>query len=111
MKFFRRPMEGWRSIGDAGASPVFRMLSSIVVPVVCLLTGACTMVPAPEVKTIRNVVFSRPDWPKPMTAHVDLPEGNGPHPAVLLLHGGGLADSGGRWQMAGIAGRLARRGY
>lgn len=69
------------------------------------------MIPAPEVKTVRNVVFSRPDWPKPMFAHVDLPKGPGPHPAVLLLHGGGLADSGGRWQMAGIAGRLARRGY
>ena len=35
--------------------------------------------------------------------------GNGPAPAVLLLHGGGITDHGGRWQMAGIAGRLAER--
>jgi acetyl esterase/lipase len=104
-------MEAWRRIGDSGASSVFRTLSPLLTPVLCLLTGACTMVPAPEVKTVCNVVFSRPDWPKPMMAHVDLPRGEGPHPAVLLLHGGGLADSGGRWQMAGIAGRLARRGY
>lgn len=94
--------------------PVKGILESIsrgMVAAALLLTGACTMIPAPEVKTVRNVVFSRPDWPKPMMAHVDLPEGEGPHPAVLLLHGGGLADSGGRWQMAGIAGKLARRGY
>lgn len=69
------------------------------------------MLPAPEVKKIRNVIFTRPSWPKPMVANVYLPKEKGPRPAVLLLHGGGLADSGGRWQMAGIAGKLARRGY
>lgn len=75
------------------------------------LCSSCTMIPAPEVKTVRNVVFSRPTWPQRMKADVYLPKGEVQHPAVLLLHGGGLADSGGRWQMAGIAGRLARRGY
>ena len=111
MRVRRESIEAWRRVADPGRFSVSRTLSFIIGPMVCLLTGACTMVPAPEVRTVRDVVFSRPDWPKPMKAHVDLPKGEGPHPAVLLLHGGGLADSGGRWQMAGIAGRLARRGY
>lgn len=74
-------------------------------------SSGCVMVPALGVKTERNVVFTPPDWSKAMKANVYLPEGEGPRPAVLLLHGGGITDSGGRWQMAGIAGKLAQRGY
>lgn len=76
-----------------------------------VFASGCVMAPALGVKKVSNVVFTRPQWPKEMRAHVYLPEQTGPRPAVLLLHGGGLADSGGRWQMAGIAGKLARHGY
>lgn len=106
-----RLIDDWRNSGDTRVSGVPHTFGFIIALLACLLSVSCTMVSTPGVKTVRNVVFTPPDWPKPMKAHVDFPKGSGPHPAVLLLHGGGLTDSGGRWQMAGIASRLARRGY
>lgn len=85
----------------------------------CLLPlASCVMVPGPMpvaslsgVKLEKDVVYTPKDWPQPMNADVYQPEGKGPRPAVLLLHGGGLTDTGGKWQMNGIATKLAKRGY
>ena len=85
------------------------MVMAVGIPLAC---SGCIIMPSWKVKTERNVASTPADWPKAMKAHVYLPpHRNGPAPAVLLLHGGGITDNGGRWQMAGIAGRLAERGY
>lgn len=58
----------------------------------------------------RNIVYTPPDWPRPM--HLDLytPLRDGPRPAVVLLHGGHWRF-GERQMMGPIAIALARRGY
>ncbi|MCH8543359.1 MAG: alpha/beta hydrolase [Alcanivorax sp.] len=63
---------------------------------------------APLVRT--EVVFSPPEWPQTLRADLYLPEGNGPHAAVLLVHGGGWARRS-RDDMSGIAEQLAEAGY
>lgn len=79
---------------------------------------SCVMAPGPMpvaslsgVRLEKDVVFTPPDWPKAMTADVYQPQTNKAAPAVLLLHGGGITDTGGKWQMNGIAAKLAKRGY
>jgi acetyl esterase/lipase len=58
----------------------------------------------------RHQLFTPADWPKPLLADVYLPQGAGPFPAVLVIHGGGWT-SGDRAQVERIAERIARRGY
>jgi alpha-L-fucosidase 2 len=42
----------------------------------------------PQARIIRDVEFSRPGG-TPLLMDVSIPEGDGPHPAVILVHGGG----------------------
>ncbi len=58
----------------------------------------------------RDQVFTPPGWPQALLADVYVPEGEGPFPAVLVIHGGGW-ESGDRAQVKGLAERIARRGY
>jgi len=58
----------------------------------------------------RDQVFTPPGWPAALLADVYVPEGEGPFPAVLVIHGGGW-ESGDRAQVKGLAERIARRGY
>lgn len=58
----------------------------------------------------RDQLFTPPDWPKSLLADVYMPQGAGPFPAVLVIHGGGWAG-GDRAQVERIAERIARRGY
>jgi acetyl esterase/lipase len=69
--------------------------------------------PAPvqtHYERVRDQVFTPADWPKPLLADVYVPEGAGPFPAVLVIHGGGW-ESGDRDQVKSIAKRLASRGF
>ena len=58
----------------------------------------------------RDRVYTPADWPKPLLADIYVPEGQGPFPAVVVIHGGGWR-SGDRAQVQGIAERVARGGY
>jgi acetyl esterase/lipase len=58
-----------------------------------------------------NVIFSPAAWPKLLPADMYVPKGEGPWPAVLLIYGGSWSSSDHRWQMSGIARKLASRGY
>lgn len=88
-----------------------------LIAMISLAMGSCVMAPVvtgppPGVKVKRGVVFSPDGWPKRMRADLWRPAGPVERqPGVLMLHGGGLHGGGGRWQMDGIAGRLAKRGY
>ena len=44
-------------------------------------------------------------------ADLYLPRGSGPHPAIVLIHGGSWTDRYGRVVMRGLAGDLLRRGW
>ncbi|MBZ2189725.1 alpha/beta hydrolase [Alcanivorax sp. JB21] len=58
----------------------------------------------------KGLVFSPPEWPQTLRADLHRPEGDGPHAAVLLVHGGGWAGRS-RDDMTGIAEQLAEAGY
>lgn len=54
--------------------------------------------------------FTPDGWPKALYATVFLPEGAGPHPAVLLSHGGGWRSFSPE-SIEGTARHMARRGF
>lgn len=58
----------------------------------------------------RAIPVAPPDWPQPLLADVYRPEGAGPFPSVLLIHGGAW-KRGGPAQVASLARRIAARGY
>ena len=84
---------------------------------VCLLPlASCVMVPTGPaavagVEVEKDVVFSFRNGSEGLKADVWKPKDRPSAPGVLLLHGGGLTDTGGKWQMNGIAAKLAKRGY
>lgn len=74
------------------------------------LISACASAPASRSWEIRRgLPYSRPAG-VPLLADAWIPQGAGPHPAVLLVHGGGW-KSGTRGDMDSIAKRLVRRGF
>lgn len=59
---------------------------------------------------IEGIVFTDDDWPQPLLGDLYLPQKSGPHPVVLMVHGGGWANRS-RYDMTGISRKLARHGY
>ncbi|WP_254432089.1 alpha/beta hydrolase [Aquisalimonas sp. 2447] len=68
-----------------------------------------TELPRTDVQDVLVEQYTPQDWPQPLDARIRQPVGEGPFPAVLVVHGGG-------WQrrspddMEGIAEQLAARG-
>jgi len=60
--------------------------------------------------TIEGIVFTADDWPQPLLGDLYLPQKSGPHPVVLMVHGGGWANRSCN-DMADISRKLARHGY
>lgn len=58
----------------------------------------------------RDVVFTPKGWPEPLAADVYTPRGEGPFPAVLLVHGGGWRRRD-RSDMTRLSERLVERGF
>lgn len=65
--------------------------------------------PVPVTVT-RDFVFTPRDWPQELRADLYKPEGNGPFPAVIMIHGGGW-EGRSREDMNDISQRVAERGY
>lgn len=60
----------------------------------------------------KNLSYVPAAWPKNLKGDLYLPEtGAGKAPVVLLIHGDARMGTDGRWHLAGIAQKLARRGY
>ena len=95
---------------------------TLAVALAALLLAACGSqhlgkpegaAPAPVVSSYtitRDVTVSPPGWPKTLLADVYRPDGAGPFPSVLLIHGGAW-KRGDRAQVEGLAERIAARGY
>ena len=70
---------------------------------------------SPRLQLIRDVL-ARPERhaygaSRSQRADLYVPEGDGPHPVVVLLHGGYWRSRYGKSLMRGLAGDLARRGF
>lgn len=61
-------------------------------------------------RNVPDLVFSPPDWPSTLYADLYLPDLSGPHPTVLLVHGGGW-EARSRQDMNATARRMARQGF
>lgn len=63
------------------------------------------------------MVYTTVGWPKVLKTDIYQPrapekgEAKTLHPAILLIHGGGWTGGDKRWQMRGIARKLAKNGY
>ena len=83
----------------------------------CLVPAFVSCVPLPGAPSFsgnlkaRDVVYTPDEWPVPMKGDLYRPETPGELPGVILIHGDGRVSDDGRWQMAGIAEKLAERGY
>ncbi len=98
------------------------LFSRFVFPLLTLLLASCASQPVssgpPRKASVksdfnvrRDIVFTPTDWPAPVKGDLYQPVGAKAAPAVLLVHGGGWTGKDGRWQMTGIAKKLAKRGY
>lgn len=58
----------------------------------------------------RGMTYTPAGWPAPQQADVYVPQGSGPFPAVVVVHGGGW-DRRDRSDMDSISEKLAQRGY
>lgn len=98
------------------------MLKNLAALAFSLLLTACgsqhlgkptAAAPVPVVSSYqitRDVEVSPAGWPKKLLADIYRPSGAGPHPSVLLIHGGAW-KRGDRAQVEGLAERIAARGY
>ncbi len=59
----------------------------------------------------RDIVYTPKGWAQEVRGDFYKPKVNGKTPVVLLVHGGGWAENDNRYQMAGIARKLARQGF
>ena len=87
-----------------------------------LLLAACTrhlslpdtpdrLAPSSDEFTVqRELRFVPADWPQALHGDLYLPAGEGPHPTVLAVHGGGWSSRS-RADMDGVAETLVRNGY
>jgi acetyl esterase/lipase len=63
-----------------------------------------------EYRVLRDQAYSPDGWPERLAGDLYIPDGKGPFPGVLIVHGGGW-EGRSRSDMAFIARRLARRGF
>lgn len=63
-----------------------------------------------DVTVTRDFVYTPADWPQALKADLYKPAGNGPFPAVIMIHGGGW-EGRSRDDMNDISERVAERGY
>jgi len=96
-------------------------MKGLCISLVCGLQLACSSheggsreLQPPPMATAYTVhgplVYTPPQWPQRLTADLYLPEGRGPFPGMVVVHGGSWHTRD-RGDMAGVAALLASRGY
>lgn len=106
MMVVRNGMKGTmilRILGRLSASTSVALLCGCVLPVAAPLPKGVTQQ--------RDVTYTPPSWPSPLSADIFYRPNSAPAPAVLLVHGGSWKADGARWSMNGIARKLAARGF
>lgn len=63
-----------------------------------------------DIAMARDLIYTPPGWPQALSADLYRPEGAGPFPAVIMVHGGGWKART-REDMTRLARAVARRGY
>lgn len=97
------------------------MNARLLLPLLLGLSGCVTHVRTPDgpvpprepLRTgfsVQSVTYTPAGWPQTLQAELYRPEGPGPFPAVVVVHGGGW-DARDRSDMEGVAKKLARRGF
>lgn len=98
------------------------MRNTLALSALCTLLCACVnhtglVRPAAQPESLdlkfqveHDVVYTPPGWPEAMHADLYLPQGMGPFPGIVAVHGGGW-DGRDRSDMDSISRKLARRGY
>lgn len=93
----------------------------LVYPLIALLSACASHTGAPpqtkavelpdtDYRVVRAVRYTPADWPESLTADIYQPEGQGPFPAVLVVHGGGW-EGRTPTDMESISKRLASSGF
>lgn len=94
----------------------------LFVVVACgLLVSACSVrefhpdtadvaIPEYEFDSVQAVTYTPENWPSALEADLYIPDGDGPFPTVLVVHGGGWSG-GSRGSMTSNARALARAGF
>ncbi len=67
-------------------------------------------VPDYDFEVVESVRYTPDDWPSELAADIYMPEGAGPFPAVLVVHGGGWSG-GSRGNMKSHSKALVRAGF
>ena len=86
-----------------------RTLATVALMTLAALSASCASTPEFGVRIDVGTVYAR-NGGTAQIADVFVPEGRGPFPAIVLIHGGGWRK-GGSWQMDHIANRLAEQGF
>ncbi|HUS24482.1 MAG TPA: alpha/beta hydrolase [Candidatus Binatia bacterium] len=113
--------QGTTVVNCRGRSAMIERAKGLAVGAGLLLLAGCASTlgrpggppPAPastDYKSEPEQTYTPAGAPAALHADVYLPQGAGPFPAVLLIHGGAWVG-GLRLEMSGIARRLAQRGY
>ncbi len=90
---------------ETSGSPAAEKVSAGATPVMPETSDS----PLLNYRVVRNLEYARPDE-KPLHLDAYLPKGDGPFPAVLVVHGGAWRF-GSKVQLAGYAIALANRGF
>ena len=101
------------TIIDSMSRPNFILRRTLpaVIAMLCAsaIAHAQTETEAPPIEVLRSITYSQPG-DKPLTADIYLPQGDGPFPGVLVVHGGAWTV-GSKGRMKRISTLLAERGY
>src|SRR3954469_15013341 len=83
--------------------------SAIVIGLILLACGVPALAKEPEIEILRSRTYVTRDS-GPLDADVYMPQGAGPFPGMLVVHGGAWRV-GSRAQLASVASRFAEHGY
>lgn len=98
-------------------------MKAFLLPLLLLLGLSCTTrigprtgspvppVRAPGFTVQKDVIYTPRGWPQALPADIYVPDGPGPWPGILMIHGGSWTGKERRSDMAGLSEHLAKRGY